>query len=218
MKKEKAWQQWRGQERLAWQTEKDRLVLLGDNGNYSIGYETHSVEDYAELVPTFLDVMEALLQACTVFAWFKTQVPQMGAMAKRQLPAQPVENFAWAVSQLPPKAGRTIFYNGDSSVLVQTHGVDREILEKFYHIEHCATRFQHAVYGFFKAPLFDPETDYAAAYCKIRHVADYRLVYQDCHVELSIESNPETVDEREMLAVIQQICAKHNKRIINQTI
>jgi len=69
--------QYIGIEQDAWKY--DKKILLQnccDDHTISIGYATHSMEDYEELVPLVLDVAESILRDCTVFTWIKTSPVQ----------------------------------------------------------------------------------------------------------------------------------------------
>lgn len=60
-------------EQATWEHNKNILSLNPcDDRTISVGYATHSVEDYEELVPFVLDVAESILRDCTVFTWLKT--------------------------------------------------------------------------------------------------------------------------------------------------
>ncbi|WP_312612319.1 hypothetical protein [Oscillibacter sp.] len=86
-------------EALVWETDQHLLSwnVAGEH-RLSLGYATHSLEDYQGLVPVVLDVMDELLKDCTVFTWLKTPLLQVSSTKKfwfrRNAPKRALPNLA----------------------------------------------------------------------------------------------------------------------------
>ncbi|MBU5627792.1 hypothetical protein KQI82_12815 [Oscillibacter sp. MSJ-2] len=202
-------------ERVAWETDKNVLSQnKSEDGKISIGYATHSIEDYQELVPMVLDVMDELLKDCTVFTWMRTptyKAPHNGWrwFHRKALRGAP-KNFA---KQYAREASSEIFFDGDAEILVKTQGANRALMERFYQIPDCATAYQHTVYGFYKSPQIRPQSTYEEVHYSIVHpLADYMISYLNFHVELVVTVNLSSVSEADVLNSIQKICLKHGKK------
>lgn len=201
----------------AWETDKQILSLIeGGEGRISIGYATHSEEDYQELVPLVLDVMEELLKDCAVFTWLKTPPLREGIF--RIFGLYPitlhhaVPNFAAQYAAEHPE----VFFDGDAELLVETQGANRALMEQFYQSPDCATAYQHTVYGFYTPPMIPPGSKYEDAHFSVVHaLPDYEIDYKNFHVELCVQINPRTAREAGVLETIKQVCAGRGKTLIN---
>jgi len=204
-------------EALAWETDQHLLSwnVAGEH-RLSLGYATHSLEDYQGLVPVVLDVMDELLKDCTVFTWLKTPLLQISSTEnfwfRRNAPKRALPNLA---AQYASEKKAETFFDGDCEIIVQTKGANRALMERFYQIPSCATAFDHSVYGFYTPPKIDPESLYEDAhFSAVYPLADYVISYRDFHVELNVSINPAAVSEADAMERIQRVCEKHSKKII----
>lgn len=204
-------------ERAAWETDKNILSMNeSDDHEISIGYATHSIEDYRELVPLVLGVLDDLLKDCTVFTWLNTP-PQQAKTPRLLWPYKTSLHNALPnlAAQYAAEDHPETFFDEKHEALVKTHGANRLLMERFYRIPNCATAFQHTVYGFYTPPIIDPESSYEEIHFNVVHpLADYVITYRNFHVELNIRINPATVSKTAVLRKIQQICENYGKKIV----
>ncbi|WP_312282024.1 hypothetical protein [Oscillibacter sp.] len=205
------------EEALAWETDQHLLSwnVAGEH-RLSLGYATHSLEDYQGLVPVVLDVMDELLKDCAVFTWLKTPLLQVSSTKsfwfRRNAPKRVLPNLA---AQYASEKKAETFFDGDCEIIVQTKGANRALMERFYQIPNCATAFDHSVYGFYTPPEIDPQGPYENAHFSVVHpLANYVISYRGFHVELNVSINPAAVSEADVMERIQRVCEKHSKKII----
>lgn len=204
-------------EQAAWEMDKNILSLNeSDDCTISIGYATHSMEDYQELLPLILNVMEELLKVCTVFTWLKTpplpdKILRLSWLYQKTL-HEAIPNLA---AQYAAEGHPETFFDGNDELLVRSQGANGLLMERFYQISNCATAFQHAVYGFYTPPVINQQGAYEDVhFCVVHPLADYVITYRDFHVELNIRINPATVSRTAVLERLQQICKENGKQLI----
>jgi len=203
-------------EQATWEHNKNILSLNPcDDRTISVGYATHSVEDYEELVPFVLDVAESILRDCTVFTWLKTPPVQTAdshslwthiKTGKNDLP----NLAAQYASENHPES----FFDGNCEILAKTRGLNRTLMQRFFLIPNCATAFQHKIYGFYTSPIINDSRPYEDILLSVLHpLPDYTISYENFHVELNIQMNPASVSESAVLHQIQRICKIHGKEL-----
>ncbi|MDD3346680.1 hypothetical protein [Oscillibacter sp.] len=204
-------------EQAVWECDKNILSRnSSDNCTISIGYATHSVEDYQELVPFVLDVAESLLKDCTVFTWLKT--PSIQTATSHSLwPCKKSarNNLPNLAAQYASENHPESFFDRDCEILTKTQGLNRTLMQRFFQIPHCATAFQHKLYGFYIPPAIDRKRSYKDILFSVVHpLPDFAISYENFHVELNIRFNPESVLESVVLEQIHRICKSHGKELI----
>ncbi len=216
-KKKKSFEKVIEVEALDWETDQHLLSwnVAGEH-RLSLGYATHSLEDYQGLVSVVLDVMDELLKDCAVFTWLKTPLLQVSNTKKfwfqNNSPKVVLSNLA---AQYASEQKAETFFDGDCEIIVQTKGANRALMERFYQIPNCATAFDHSVYGFYTPPEIDPDRLYEDAHFSVVHsLADYVISYRDFHVELNVSINPAAVSKFDVMERIQRVCETHSKKII----
>lgn len=204
-------------EQAAWEYDKKILSQnCCDDHTISVGYATHSVEDYEELVPLVLDVAESILRDCTVFTWLKTPPVQTAVSHSLWPRIKSTKNdFPNLAAQYASENHPESFFDGNCEILSKTRGLNRTLMQRFFLIPNCATAFRHKIYGFYTSPTIDYSRPYEEILLSVLHpLPDYTISYENFHVELNIQMNPAAELESAVLEQIQQICKIHGKELI----